>query len=132
MRENDQDVSAVRALAGRYIDAVYRADVGALRNCFHPAAIMSGYLGAELLTGGPGRFFEDVAGRPSMESTGAPYVAEVGSVEVDGGAASVRIDETGFFGALSFANWFHLIKGEDGAWLIVSKLFALREDDELD
>ena len=132
MRENDQDVVAVRALADRYVDAVYRADVGVLRECFHPAAVMSGYLGEDLLAGGPERFFEDVAATPSMESTGAPYVAEVTSVEVVGGAASLRIDETGFFGTLSFANWFHLIKGEDGAWSIVSKLFAVQNGGESD
>jgi len=129
MKNVDEEARAVRAAADRYVDAVYRADVEALEGCFHPGAAMSGYLGNELLTGGPRRFFEDLASRPSMASTGAPYVAEIRDVEVVGDAASVRIDETGFFGSLSFSNWFHMIKGEDGAWLIVSKLFAVREDE---
>ncbi len=47
-------------------------------------------------------------------------------MEVAGDAASVRLEETGFFGSLSFVNWFHLIRGEDGDWRIVSKLFAMR------
>jgi len=123
-----QDVSGVREVAHRYIDAVYRGDAATLRACFHPSAVMSGYLGDELLTGTPERFFEDIGSTPPMASSGAPYVAEVVSVEVVGGAASVRIDETGFFGSLSFANWFHLIRGVDGEWSIVSKLFAGRPD----
>lgn len=126
MGDEAQDVREVRGVAARYTDAVYRGDVEAIKACFHPSAAMSGYLGDELLTGGPGRFFEDIASTPSMESTGAPYVARTVSVEVAGDAAALRIDETGFFGHLSFSNWFHLIRDEDDRWRIVSKLFALR------
>jgi hypothetical protein len=128
MQGEQQDDLEVREAAARYVDATYRGDVDALRACFHESAVMSGYLGEELLTGGPERFFQDIASTPSMESTGVPYVTETTSVEVVGNAASVRVDETGFFGRFAFSNWFHLIKGEDGAWLIVSKLFAGRPD----
>lgn len=128
MQGETTDFRDVREAAARYIDATYRGDVEALRACFHQSAVMSGYLGEELLTGSAERFFQDVASAPSMESTGAPYVAEITSVEVVGNAASVRIDETGFFGQLAFSNWFHLIRGEDGEWLIVSKLFASSPD----
>jgi hypothetical protein len=128
MQGEQQDDLEVREAAARYVDAAYRGDVDALRACFHESAVMSGYLGEELLTGGPERFFQDIASTPSMESTGVPYVTETTSVEVVGNAASVRVDETGFFGRFAFSNWFHLIKGEDGAWLIVSKLFAGRPD----
>jgi hypothetical protein len=122
--DTDEDVREVRDALARYVDAVYRGDLPALTACFHPAAAMSGYLGEELLTGGPERFFEDVASAPPMDSTGAPYVAEVTSVEVVGDVATARLDETGFFGALAFANWFHLVRTGDGTWLIVGKLFA--------
>jgi hypothetical protein len=125
MSDDGQSVREVRDVMARYVDAAYRGDAAALRECFHPSAVMCGYLGDELLAGGPERFYEDIGETPSMESTGAPYIAEVASVEVTGGAASVRLDETGFFGSLSFVNWFHLIRGEDGEWRIVSKLFAM-------
>lgn len=130
MSTDAQGVRAVGEVMARYVDAVYRGDVTALRACFHPSAVMSGYLGEELLTGGPERFFEDVGATPAMQSTGAPYVAETARVEVTGGAASVRLDETGFFGSLSFVNWFHLIRCEDGEWRIVSKLFAMRPTED--
>ena len=127
MDDDSRDVRQVREAAARYIDAVYRGDVPALRACFHPAAVMSGYLGDEFLAGDPERFFEDVTAAPSMAATGAPYVAEVTVVDVVGDVASVRVDETGFFGSLAFANWFHLVR-IDGVWLIVSKLFTMRRD----
>ena len=128
MQEEAQDLRDVREAADRYVDATYRGDVQALRACFHQSAVMSGYLGEELLIGSAERFLQDIASTPSMESTGAPYVAQMTRVEVVGNAASVRIDETGFFGRLAFSNWFHLVKGEDGVWLIVSKLFASSPD----
>jgi len=124
--EESRDEREARAAVDRYVDATYRGDVEALRACFHPSAAMSGYLGEELLTGGPQRFFDDVASTPSMQSTGAPYEAKVTSVQIVGRAASIRLDETGFFGSFSFSNWFHLIKDDTGSWLIVSKLFSSR------
>ena len=69
--------AAVRRVMERYVEAVYKADVGTLRELFHPAAVMSGYLGDTLLAGSPEPFLVDVGGRPSMESTGAPYTAEI-------------------------------------------------------
>ena len=56
-----QDVLDVREATARYVDATYRGDVGALRACFHESAVMSGYLGEELLTGSPEPFFNDIA-----------------------------------------------------------------------
>jgi ketosteroid isomerase-like protein len=124
--DDAQGVRVVREVVARYVDATYRGDVAALRACFHPSAVMCGYLGEELITGDPERFFEDIGATPAMESTGAPYVAETTSVEVAGDAASVRLEETGFFGSVSFINWLHLIRDQDGEWRIVSKLFAMR------
>ena len=124
---NDRDAGEVLALMRRYTDAAYRGDAVALRTCFHPEAVMSGLLGDRLLMGSPEPFLTDVGNSPSMESTGAAYAPTVVSVEVLGRVASVRVDETGFFGSWSFANWFHLLKGDDGAWLITSKAFAPRE-----
>ena len=72
VEEKDRDVRDVREVAERYIEATYRGDVEALRGCFHKSAVMSGYLGDELLTGSADRFFRDIASAPSMRSTGAP------------------------------------------------------------
>jgi ketosteroid isomerase-like protein len=124
---DDREADEVLAVMRRYTDAAFHGDADGLRACFHPDAVMSGQLGEQLLMGSPEPFFTDIGGRPSMESTGAPYEPTVVAVDVLGRVASVRIDETGFFGAMSFANWFHLLKGDDGQWRIVSKAFMTRE-----
>jgi hypothetical protein len=114
--------AAARAVMELYVDAVYKADVATLREVFHPAAVMSGYLGDTLLAGSPEPFFLDIGGRPSMESTGAPYTAQISDVHASGRTAALRVDETGFFGTVSFVNYFHLLKVED-EWKIVAKTF---------
>ena len=114
--------AAVRAVMERYVEAVYKADVATLRELFHPAAVMSGYLGDTLLAGSPEPFLLDVGGRPSMRSTGAPYTSQILDVNASSRTASLRLEETGFFGVASFVNYFHLLKVGD-EWKIVSKTF---------
>jgi hypothetical protein len=113
---------AVRAVMERYVEAAFKADVNTLRGLFHPAAVMSGYLGDNLLAGSPEPFLLDVGGRPSMESTAAPYKADILDIHASSLTASLRLEETGFFGVASFVNYFHLLK-VDGEWKIVSKTF---------
>ncbi len=106
----------------RYAEAVYRADVETLKQIFHPGAAMCGYLGDKLLIGGPEPFFADLKSRPSMQAEQAPYQWEILDVHTSGLTASLRLEESGFFGVFSFVNYFHLLK-VDGEWKIVSKLF---------
>ena len=112
----------MRAVLERYVDATSRADVESLRSVFHPVALMAGYLGDDLIVGDPEPFFSDLGSHPSMAETGAPYEAAIVDIHVAGRIASARVEESGFFGATSFVNYFHLleIKGE---WKIVSKTF---------
>jgi hypothetical protein len=116
------DLTAVRRVLECYIDATYRADVEGLRSVFHPAALMAGYLGDHLLVGDPEPFFSDLTSRPSMAETGTPYQAAIEDVSVAGRIASARLEESGFFGATSFVNYFHLLEAK-GEWKIVSKTF---------
>jgi hypothetical protein len=114
--------SGVRAVMERYVEAAFKADVDTLRELFHPAAVMSGYLGDDLLAGSPEPFLADLRGRPSMESVGAAYKADILDIHASSLTASLRLEETGFFGVASFVNYFHLLK-VDGEWKIVSKTF---------
>ncbi|MEI8189788.1 MAG: nuclear transport factor 2 family protein [candidate division NC10 bacterium] len=114
--------AAVRKVMEEYVDATFRADVGVLRSTFHPAACMAGYLGDELLVGTPEPFFDDMGSRPSMAESNAPYKADVSAIQVAGRVASATVEESGFFGAMSFVNFFHLLN-VDGDWKIVSKTF---------
>jgi hypothetical protein len=94
-----------------------------LTGVFHEKAVMNGYLGPNLLIGDPSPFIEDMAGAPSMASTGDPYQGEVESICIEGNVASVVLSESGFRGDGTLVDFFHLIK-VDGAWTIISKLFT--------
>jgi Putative lumazine-binding len=117
------DISAVREVMERYVDANLRADVETLRRAFHPGASMCGFLGENLLVGTPEPFFADIGSRPSMEETGAPYKAEISSIQVSGRIAGVTLEESGFFGGGRFTNYFTLLNVDDD-WKIISKTFA--------
>ena len=119
----DSDSHKVRALMERYVEAVYTADVETLRSLFHADAFMGGYLHDDLLMGTPEPFFADLAGRASMAESGASYGHEISSLQIRGRAASVTLEEEGFFGTERFVNYFALIELE-GQWKIVSKTFA--------
>ena len=119
---DEKDPAAVREVLERYIDATYRADVESLKSLFHPAALMAGYLQDDLLVGGPEPFFSDLGSHPAMAQTGAPYKATIEDVQVAGRIAGARVEESGFFGATSFVNYFHLLEVK-GEWKIVSKTF---------
>jgi hypothetical protein len=106
MAKTESEVEVVRQVVQRYIDGSYSGDVDVLRKVFHPKALMAGYL----------------QGQPMAES-GAPYKAEIKSVDVAGSIANVILVETGFFGVMSFTDYFHLLK-EHGKWKIISKTFT--------
>lgn len=117
------DVSAVREVMQGYVDANLQADVETLRRAFRPGASMCGFLGDDLLVGTPEPFFEDIGGHPSMADTGAPYNAQITSIQVSGRVAGVTLEESGFFGGGRFTNYFALLN-VDGDWKIISKTFA--------
>ena len=119
----NSEKEAVRKVVQQYIDGTYHGDVKVLRDCFHPKAVMNGYLQDQLLLGGPEPFFENIEKNPSMAESGAPYKGEITFVDVVGNVASVTIKETGFGGGMAFTDYFHMIK-ERGAWKIISKTFT--------
>lgn len=54
---------------------------------------------------------------------GGELVAKITDVQIDGTAASATIKEVGFWGTLSFTDYFQL-SILDGRWQITSKTFA--------
>ncbi len=114
--------TAVRAVLDRYVDAVYHGDAETLKDIFHPAACMNGYLGDKLLVGNPEPFIADIAGNPPMAESGTPLKTEFSALHVSGRTATVTLHEDGFFGSGKFVNYFHLLY-DNGEWKIVSKTF---------
>ena len=119
---DDKAEAAVRRLLDSYAKAVYQADIQTLKEIFHPAAVMNGYLGDKLLVGSPEPFLADIGGRPPMAESGAPFKTEWTAVHVSGRTATATLEETGFFGSGHFVNYFHLLL-DGGEWRIVSKTF---------
>ena len=117
------DNDAVRKVVQQYIDNTFKGDVNVLKACFHPEAVMNGFLNGQLIMGGPEPFFEQMENSPSMADGGAPYNGEIVKIEVVGDVASVTLKETGFAGTMSFTDFFHLLK-ENGQWKIISKTFT--------
>lgn len=120
---NKSEEQAVRRVIQQYIDGTYQGDVKSLRDCFHPKAVMNGYLQGQMLIGGPEPFFENMGNAPSMAKAGAPYKGEITFIDVVNNVASVTLKETGFGGDINFTDYFHLLK-EQGKWKIVSKTFT--------
>jgi 4-oxalocrotonate tautomerase len=123
MTKIKSEVEVVRQVVQQYIDGSYSGSVETLRKVFHPKALMAGYLQGQLVIGTPEPFFADIEKHPSMAENGAPYKAEIKSVDVVGQIASVILVETGFFDVMSFTDYFHLLK-EHGEWKIISKTFT--------
>lgn len=112
----------IREVMNTYADACYRGDLEKLKKCFHKDATMSGYLGDEFITGGPNGFFEDIAGHPSMESTGTAYTYEIRQILASEKSAVAVLQERGFFGECNFVDYMSLVF-EGGEWKIISKVF---------
>jgi hypothetical protein len=100
-----------------YTAAIIAYDIPRLKTIFHESALMSGYLGPNLLIGSPQSFYDHLETNP-IESE---YAALVTEIRVDGRVARVRFVEDNLYG-MSFVNEFHLLKNES-TWQIVSKLF---------
>jgi len=119
----NSEEAAVRSVVQQYIDGTYQGDVKALRNCFHPKAVMNGYLQDQVFLGDPEPFFENIESNQSMAEAGAPYKGEITYVNVVGNVACATIKEKGYAGSMAFTDYFHLIKEKD-EWKIISKLFT--------
>lgn len=111
--------SDVRAVIDAYAEGTRTRDVGKLRECFADGAVMSGWLGPDLLVGGPEPFY----GALEANEVGPDYRSEVTEMRVEGPIAWAETREENLLG-MSFVNRFHLVRGADDRWRIVSKLFA--------
>ena len=118
----NSEEQAVRKVIQQYIDGTYHGDVKSLKDCFHPKAVMNGYLQERLHIGGPEPFFKNVEDSPSMAKTGAPYKGEITFLDVIGNIASVTLKETGYRN-MHFTDYFHLLR-EQGKWKIISKAYT--------
>ena len=113
---SDQDV---RAVIDAYAEGTRTRDIAKLKGCFAEGAKMTGWLGPDLLQGGPEPFY----GALEANEVGDDYTSEITALTVEGPIAWTETRERNLLG-LNFVNRFHLVRDGEGRWAIVSKLFA--------
>ena len=112
-----------QAVLQDYIDGTFEGDVEKLRSCFHPDAVMNGYIGEKLQEGTPDIFFENIGNAPPFKDSDFAdrVTGKIAFVHVSGRCASAAVEETGYAGMLAFTDYFHLAQTSSGEWKIYSK-----------
>jgi Putative lumazine-binding len=119
--EEIDEQDAITRILQLYIDGSARGDVAKLKEAFHPDSRMFGSLAGRRIDIPIQAFFELAAKGPA-DTTGR-YRARVLNVTRAGDAAVAQVAEDGFWGSVSFVDFFSLAK-IDGRWWIVNKTFA--------
>ena len=118
MRVDDYD--AICKVVQLCTDGEAKGDSGKLREAFHPDARMFGSLAGTREDVPIQELYNEVDEGPA--DTGS-YRARVISVNQTGDAAVATVAEEGYWGKVSFVDYFSLAR-IDGEWKIVCKLFA--------
>ena len=114
-----QEVNAITEVLHHYIEGARSGKGAEMKQAFHDAATIYGYVGADLF-GGPiqGLFDWNDANGPAKD-----IKTQISSIDVVGTCANVRVDADNWTGH-RFTDFFNLVKF-DGQWKIVSKVFYL-------
>lgn len=107
-----------QSVVDTYVTGTRTRDVGLLKQVFATDAVMTGWLGPDLLHGGPEPFY----GALEANEVGDDYKADIVRVDVTDKIAHAELAEKNLLG-MSFTNHFHIVQNADGAWHISSKLF---------
>ncbi len=110
--------STPEAVANAYIEGTKTRNIELLKAIFHEDAVMTGYMGPDLLNAGPEPFYAAL----EANEIGPDYTGVVSSVTTTDKIAHAQVDETNLLG-MSFTNHFHMVQLDDGSWRISSKLF---------
>ncbi len=121
MSEQVNDRDEITRVVQLCIDGERKGDASKLREAFHEDARMYGNLGDQRLDVPIEELFAMSDGHPA--DVDGSYRARIISIEQVGDAAIVKVEEEGYWGSVSFTDFFSLasIKGE---WKIVNKTFA--------
>ena len=112
------DEKEVRRVVTLYIDGAGKGNAAQLNEAFHSSARWFGTMdGVD--------YDMDKEGFVAymVETPGLPSKSEIVAVEMAGTAARVPVKEEGFWGSISFPNFFNL-SILDGRWQITNKTFA--------
>jgi len=121
MATTGTEQAEITRVVNLYAEGVRDGDAAKLREAFHPHAWMFGSLAGTRYDEPIDELIALVDGRP-VDVDGS-FHARVVSVEQVGDAAFAVLEEDGFWGTVSFTDFFTLAR-IDGAWKIVHKTFA--------
>jgi len=121
MAATAQDTEQITQTVQLYIDGAREGDGAKLRQAFHPDSHMWGSLGGQRYDVPIGEMIAMLDGHP-VDVEGS-YVARIASVEQTDDVANVVLEEDGFWGTVSFVDFFALAQIE-GEWKIVNKTFV--------
>ena len=119
--ESIADYDAIAGVIQLYIDGSAKGDRSKLEQAFHADARMYGALAGHRYDVPIEELFKMAAEGP-MDTDGR-YRARLTSVHQVGDVAVATLVEEGCWGAVSFVDYFSLIR-VDGSWTIVNKVFA--------
>ena len=121
MATTAQQTEQITHAVDLYVQGVREGNADKLREAFHPDARMWGSLGGQRVDIPIAEMIAMFDGKPA--DVDGSYRAEVTSVEQNEDVASAVLVEEGFWGTVSFVDFFSLAQ-IDGAWQIVNKSFV--------
>lgn len=121
MAATAQDTEQITRAVDLYVEGVREGDAAKLREAFHPSARMWGSLMGQRYDVPISEMIAMFDGKPC--DVDGSYKAEVTSVDQTEDTASATLAEEGFWGTVSFVDFFALAR-IDGEWKIVNKTFV--------
>jgi hypothetical protein len=113
-----QDLKEVTRVMNLYIDGAGKGNADQLNEAFHSSARWFGTMDGVDYDMDKESFVAYM-----VETPGLPSMAEIVDVVIDGSAARATVKEEGFWGGISFTNFFNLSM-LDGRWQITNKTWA--------
>ncbi len=121
MATTAQEADQITGAVNLYVEGVREGNADKLREAFHPEARMWGNLGGQRVDIPIAEMIAMLDGKPA--DVEGSYRAEVTAIEQNADVASAVLAEEGFWGTVSFVNFFSLSQ-IDGDWRIVNKTFV--------
>jgi Putative lumazine-binding len=121
MAATAQETEQITHAINLYVEGVRDGDAAKLREAFHPDARMWGSMAGERYDEPIAEMIAMVDGKP-VDVDGS-YQTQITSMEQNDDVASAVLAEEGFWGTVSFVDFFALAR-IDGAWKIVNKTFV--------
>jgi hypothetical protein len=121
MATTAQEADQITRAVDLYVEGVRDGDVDKLREAFHPDARMWGSLGGQRIDIPIAEMIAMFDGKPA--DVDGSYRAEVTAIEQNEDVASAVLAEEGFWGTVSFVDFFALARIDD-EWKIVNTTFV--------